>query len=125
MSKKKRMVQPIALPSPSKELPLREVVVQLAAKTRRLGELDTAIAHKLGAIERVLRRHRSGGIPVDVPFAPWGKLGWSGRRDRPWRLVVVDEDACEDLRSMPRECRAEACMVLGKLVARLGLPPRR
>ena len=59
-----------------------------------------------------------------MPFPPWGKLGWSGRRGQGWRLVVVDDEACEDLRAMPRTCRAEACLVLGKLVERLGLPTR-
>jgi hypothetical protein len=104
---------------------LREVVAQIAAKTRRLNELDDEIGRKLRAIEDGIRRRRSRGGPVDVPFPPWGKLGWSGRRGRGWRLVVVDDKACEDLSAMPRECRAEACFVLKKLVERLGLLPWR
>ena len=100
--------------------PLQNVVAQLATKTRRLNELDDRIADALAAIERVLRARSSMKYPVDVSFPPWGKLGWSGRRGL-WRLVVVDEDACEDLFTMPRACRAEACLTLGKLVARLGL----
>jgi len=98
--------------------------VQLAAKTRQLDALDDQIGRALGVIEQMLRDRRPYGHPVDVPFPPWGKLGWSGRRDRRWRLVVVDEDACEDLRDMPRECRAQACLVLGKLVKRLDLSAR-
>jgi hypothetical protein len=100
--------------------PLREVVVQLAAKNRRLGELDDQIARAIATIEQAIYERRPIGHPVDVPFPPWGKLGWSGRRGR-WRLVVVDDEACEDLREMPRSCRAEACHVLGKLVERLSL----
>ena len=103
--------------------PLREVVVQLAAKTRQLNALDDEIGRKLSAIEDSIRRRRPRGHPGDVPFPPWGKLGWSGRRGC-WRLVVVDDEECEDLSAMPRACRAEACLVLGKLVERLGLPTR-
>jgi hypothetical protein len=109
---------------PPDALPLREVVVQMAAKSRRLSDLDDQIGGKIAAIESVIRNRRPIGHPVDVPFLPWGKLGWSGRRGR-WRLVVLDDDVCEELRSMPRQCRAEACLVLGKLVERLGLMPRR
>ncbi len=105
--------------------PLREVVPQIAAKTRRLNALDDKISSVLAAVERAIRSRRPSGPPVDVPFQPWGKLGWSGRRDRHWRLVVVDNEACEDLCAMPRECRAKACLVLGKLVDRLGLLPTR
>lgn len=105
---------------PPHALPLSEVVKQLAIKSRELNALDDAIGRTLAAIEEVIRQHRSTGGPVDVPFPPWGKLGWSGRRDRGWRLVVVDDEACEDLSAMPRECRAEACLVLSKLVDRLG-----
>ncbi len=104
--------------------PLRDVVVQIAAKTRQLSALDDQIGQALAAIESAIRDRRPVGHPIDVPFPPWGKLGWSGRRGR-WRLVVVDEDACEDLCAMPRECRAQACHVLGKLVDRLGLRPSR
>jgi hypothetical protein len=101
--------------------PLREVVVQLAAKSRQLNELDDKIGNALATIEHTIRSRRPSGHPVDVPFPPWGKLGWSGRSEHTWRLVVIDDDACEDLRAMPRECRAEACLLLGKLVERLGL----
>jgi len=96
--------------------------VQLAAKSRQLNALDDEIGEKLAAIELAIRSRRPSGHPVDVPFPPWGKLGWSGRRGR-WRLVVVDDEECEDLSAMPRQCRAEALSVLGKLVARLGIQP--
>jgi hypothetical protein len=105
---------------PSDAPPLREVVVQIAARNRQLLALDDEIGRKIVEIEQVIRDHRPGGHPVDVPFPPWGKLGWSGRRQN-WRLVVVDEDACEDLIAMPSVCRVEAFHVLGKLVDRLGL----
>jgi hypothetical protein len=121
--RKSRPIEPYK-PAPGAP-PLREVVVQLAAKSRQLDALDDEIGRKLAAIEDGIRRRRSTGGPVDVPFPPWGKLGWSGRRGRGWRLVVVDDEACEDLSDMPRECRAEACFFLGKLVERLGLIPRR
>lgn len=101
--------------------PLRDVVAQLFAKNRPLGTLDDEIAQKLAAFEQILRDRRPSGHPVDVPFPPWGKLGWSGRRGHRWRLVVVDEEECEDLSAMPRQCRAEAWLVLGRLVKRLGL----
>jgi len=55
-----------------------------------------------------------------VLFPPWGKLAWSGRRGR-WRLVVIDEDECEDLMNMPALCRSDACFVLPKLVERMEL----
>ena len=102
--------------------PLREVIRQIVVMNHQLGDLDDDIGRKLSAIENTIRKRRPQGHPVDVPFPPWGKLGWSGRRGR-WRLVVVDDEACEDLRSMPRECRTEACFVLGKLIDRLGLRP--
>jgi hypothetical protein len=95
--------------------------VQLAAKTRQLNSLDDEIGRKLATIERMIRARRPNGHPVDVAFPPWGKLGWSGGRGRRWRLVVVDDEECEDLPAMPRACRAEACLVLGKLLARLAL----
>lgn len=120
MKCKRRTKAPPYTPPPNAP-PLREVVVQLAGKTRQLNALDDVIGRKLSAIEDAIRLHRPSGCPVDVPFPPWGKLGWSGRRGR-WRLVVVDDEECEDLSAMPRACRAEACLVLGKLVERLGLP---
>ena len=97
--------------------------MQMAIKRRQLGVLDDAIGAKLSAIEDAIRERRPSGHPVDVPFPPWDKLGWSVRRGRGWRLVVLDDDVCEDLCRMPRLCRAEACLVLGKLVDRLGLIP--
>jgi hypothetical protein len=100
--------------------PLREVVVQLSIKNRQLGALDDQVARALAEISHVIRSHRPTGHPVDVPFPPWGKLGWSGRRGH-WRLVVLDEEDCEDLSETPRQCRSDACHVLGKLVDRLGL----
>jgi hypothetical protein len=119
MKRKRRAIAPATIPPDAP--PLREVVAQLATKSRQLDALDDAIGRKLAAIEDGIRRRRSSGGPVDVPFPPWGKLGWSGRRGRGWRLVVVDDEECEDLCDMPRECRAEACRVLGKLLARLDL----
>ena len=101
--------------------PIREVLKKLAIKNRQLSALDDEIGRKLGDIESAIRSHRPTGRPVDVSFPPWGKLGWSGRRGRHWRLVVVVDEECEDLCDMPRECRAEACLVLGKLIVRLGL----
>lgn len=100
--------------------PLREVIAQIVVKNRQLGALDDDIGRKLSAIENTIRKLRPSGHPVDVPFPPWGKLGWSGRRGR-WRLVVVDDEECEDLSAMPRECRTEACFVLDKLIERLSL----
>lgn len=121
MKRKRRAIAPATIPPDAP--PLREVVAQLAAKSRQLGALDDEIGRKLSAIEEGIRQRRSTGGPVDVPFPPWGKLGWSGRRGR-WRLVVVDNEECEELSAMPRECRVEACLVLGKLVERLGLLTR-
>lgn len=123
--KTKKRASPTPRTPPPQELSLREVVVQLAAKSRQLDALDNEIGRKIVALEKTIRARRSTGGPVDVPFPPWGKLGWSGRRDRGWRLVVVDDELCEDLLAMPRECRAEACFVLGKLVERLELAPLR
>ena len=116
MKRKRRQLAPIPLDA----LPLREVIAQIAIMNQRLSTLDEEIGQKLAAIENSMRCRRSVGGPVDVPFAPWGKLGWSGRRGR-WRLVVIDDEACEDLSAMPRRCRTEACFVLGDLVKRLGL----
>ena len=119
MKRKWRAMAPAVLPPDAP--PLREVVAQIVAKGRQLGALDDDIGRKLRTVEDAIRLRRPSGRPVDVPFPPWGKLGWSGRRGH-WRLVVVDDEECEDLHAMPRECRAEACLVLGKLVERLGLP---
>ena len=120
----RRMRREVKAVLPPDAPPLREVVVQLAAKSRQLSALDDQIGRTLATIEQLLCERRPDGHPVDVPFPPWGKLGWSGRRNR-WRLVVVDEDVCEDLSAMPRVCRAEACHVLPKLVDRLGVLPVR
>lgn len=114
----RRKVAPYVAPPDAP--PLREVVVQITTMNRQLNALDDEIGRKLAAIEMAIRSRRPSGHPVDVPFSPWGKLGWSGRRGR-WRLVVVDDEECEDLCEMPRQCCAEALLVLGKLVERLGL----
>jgi len=101
-------------------LPLREIVRQLGEHTRTLGGFDRMIFQRLRHVQVLLREQRPTGLPIDVPFPPWGKLGWSRRRGY-WRLVVVDEEDCEDLLAMPRECRSEACLFLPKLVERMGL----
>lgn len=103
------------------DLPLKEVVKRLAAGVQELHQLDDAIGMRLRKIERAILQRRPTGYPVDVPFPPWGKLGWSGRRGR-WRLVVLEDDEyCTDLFGMPALCRVDACHVLPKLIERLGL----
>lgn len=104
----------------SEAKPLREVVRQLAQLQKQLDAHDDEINAMLRRIEIVIRAKRSTGGPVGVPFPPWGKLAWSGRRGF-WRLVVIDDEECEDLLSMPRECRTDACHVLHKLVERMDL----
>jgi hypothetical protein len=99
---------------------LREVGEALRQKTTRLNDLDSAIVQCIKLVEANLRERRPTGHPVDVAFPPWGKLGWSGRRGR-WRLVVIDEDECEDLLNMPRLCRADACIALPRLMQRMGV----
>jgi hypothetical protein len=99
---------------------LREVVQQLFTAAKQLDARDDEISATLRRIEIVIRAKRSTGGPVDVPFLPWGKLAWSGRRGN-WRLVVIDDEECEDLLSMPRLCRMDACHVLPKLVERMKL----
>lgn len=102
-------------------MPLAEVVRGIAEGQREVDRLDDAIGRQLAAAERAIRERRPTGYPVDVPFPPWGKLAWSGRRGR-WRLVVLeDEDTCTDLFNMPALCRADACHVLDKLVRKMGL----
>src|SRR5262249_33076159 len=123
-AKAKAKTSPSPPPRPPEPPPLRDVVVQLAAKSQQINALDDQIGRSLATIERSIRAQRPSGHPVDVAFHPWGKLGWSARRGR-WRLVVVDEDDCEDLLTMPRECRVQACLVIGKLVDRLGLQAAR
>jgi len=100
--------------------PLREVVRQLAQLQKQLDANDDEIGATLRRTEMIIRAKRSTGGPVGVPFPPWGKLAWSGRRGF-WRLVVIDDEECEDLLSMPRECRMDACHVLHKLVERMEL----
>lgn len=104
----------------TEQVPLREVVRQLGTLSRELNTLDDDISLKLRQIEETIRQRRSTGGPVGVLFPPWGKLAWSGRRGR-WRLVVIDEDECEDLMNMPALCRSDACFVLPKLVERMEL----
>lgn len=119
----KRQPQPAVLddlPEELRTMPLREVVRRLVTYSRELDALDTEISQQLQQIQDRFRERRPTGYPVDVAFPPWGKLAWTGRRGR-WRLVVIDDEECEDLMSMPRECRAEACAFLPKLVERMGL----
>ena len=104
----------------TEEAPLGEVLRQLGEQQKQLGGMDSEISVLLRRFEMILRTKRPTGHPVDVAFPPWGKLGWTGRKSR-WRLVVIDEDECEDLMSMPRECRVEACFLLEKLVKRMDL----
>jgi hypothetical protein len=104
----------------SQESPLREVVQQLAKLQKQLDTHDDEIAKLLRHAEEIIRARRSTGGPVGIPFPPWGKLAWSGRRGF-WRLVVIDDEECEELLSMPRECRMDACHVLHKLVERMEL----
>lgn len=66
---------------PLDELPLREVWRQVVAKTHQLNALDDEIGRKLRAIEHAIRSRQTIGHPVDVPFPPWGRLGW--RLERP------------------------------------------
>lgn len=101
--------------------PIADTVRDLFTAARELDKLDDEIGQQLAKMERLFREKRPTGYPVDVPFPPWGKLGWSGRRGR-WRLVVIeDEDTCTDLFSMPRECRVDACLVVHKLAERMGV----
>ena len=101
-------------------LPLREVMLQIGERSRTLNRFDGMIFQRLQRLQENLRAQRPTGHPVDVAFPSWGKLGWSGRRGY-WRLVVLDDESCEDLMLMSRQCRAEACLVLPKLVERMGL----
>lgn len=115
----RRHVEPYVPPPGSP--PLSEVVRDLFANARKLDQLDDEIGQLIAKFERTARERRPTGYPVDVPFPPWGKLAWSGRRGR-WRLVVLeDEETCTDLFNMPRECRADACHLLHKLAERMGL----
>lgn len=85
--------------------------------------IDTT-CERLRRIEERLRRLNPTGIPVDVPFHPWGKIGWAERQGV-WRIVVFDADDIirvdVDLLEMPRQCREDACLVLPTLVERMGL----
>lgn len=115
----RRQLQPPPDDDASKR-PLREVVQELSQLTQTLNRYDDEISQLLRDFEEIARQRRPTGRPVDVVFPPWGKLGWTGRRGR-WRLVVVDDEECEDLLSMPRDCRHEACHVLWRLAERMGL----
>jgi hypothetical protein len=115
----RRRVEPYIPPSGAP--PLKDVVRDLFARARELEHLDDEIGKQLAEFERVARERRPTGYPIDVPFPPWGKLAWSGRRGR-WRLVVLEDDeTCTDLFTMPRECHADACHVLHKLAERMNL----
>lgn len=117
--RRKRKIEPYVPPPDAP--PLKDVVRELFESTRELDKLDDEIGRLLAHTERLFRERRPTGYPVDVPFPPWGKLGWSGRRGR-WRLVVLeDEDTCTDLFNMPHECRADACHLLHKLAERMNL----
>lgn len=129
--KKKRQYAPAIQPFP--ELTLPEVIRRIAVGKVKLAELDRQISRQLRQVQEQFRMRRSDGGPVDVPFPPYGKLGWSGGRrwhGNPkgiWRLVVIDGDDCENLMDMPEsQCRADALHVLPKLAERLGvLSPRK
>lgn len=115
----RRPVEPYVPPPGSP--PLRDVVRGIAEGQKKLNRLDDEIGQALARFERIARERRPVGHPVGVPFPPWGKLAWSGRRGR-WRLVVLeDEETCTDLFNMPTECRADACHVLPKLAERMNL----
>jgi NAD-dependent dihydropyrimidine dehydrogenase PreA subunit len=116
--RRKRKIEPYVPPpgSPS----LHDVVRGIIEGRRRIDQLDDAIGQALARTEHVFRERYTAGRPVDVPFPPWGKLAWSGRQGR-WRLVVIDEDECEELSSMPALCRTDACHVLHKLAKRMDL----
>jgi len=116
--RRKRKIEPYVPPPGSP--PLHDVVRGIIEGQRRIDQLDDAIGQSLARTERVFRERYTAGRPVAVPFPPWGKLAWSGRRGR-WRLVVIDDDECEDLFSMPALCRTDACHVLRKLAERMGL----
>ena len=116
--RKRRAVEPYVPPPGA--LPLRDVVRDIVDGQKKLIALDDEIGQMLARTERLFREKRPTGHPVDVPFPPWGKLAWSGRRER-WRLVVIEDDACTDLFNMPALCRNDACHVLRKLAERMGL----
>lgn len=103
---------------------LRDVFSDIVERSSQLSQLDSQLSTMLSDIQHGLRRLRPTDKPVDVPFPPWGKLGWSGRRGY-WRLVVVDDEGCEDLLQMPRLARADAFKVLPKLLERLGMPTKK
>lgn len=107
--------------SPNEEQrPIRDVIVDLVRLSKELNRQDDTIADSIRTIQAHVVRLRPAGYPVDVPFPPWGRLGWSGRKGV-WRFVVLDDDACEDLLNMPALCRTDACHVLPKLVDKLGI----
>lgn len=62
----------IAAALPPDAPPLREVVVQIAAKTRQIGELDNEIGCALATIERAIRaRHPASAARTPAELAPW------------------------------------------------------
>jgi hypothetical protein len=81
MSRRKRRVYEPYVPPPGSP-PLRDVVRDLVAGAKELNRLDDEIGRKIAAVERAFRERYTAGRPVDVPFPPWGKLAWSGRRGR-------------------------------------------
>jgi hypothetical protein len=116
--RRKRRYEPYVPPPDAP--PLRDVVRDLVARSKELNRLDDEIGRLLARTERTFRERYKADRPVDVPFPPWGKLAWSGRRGR-WRLVVLEEDDCTDLLTMPQLCRIDACHVLHKLATRMDL----
>lgn len=117
-ARRKRRVEPYVPPPGSP--PLRDVVRGIAEGQKKLDQLDDEIGQLIARTERRFRERYTAGRPVDVPFPPWGKLAWSGRRGR-WRLVVLEDDECTDLFNMPALCRTDACHVLHKLAERMNL----
>lgn len=99
---------------------VRDVISDLAQLSKELNRQDDTISAAIRVLQTRIVRVRPTGYPADVPFPPWGKLGWSGRKGN-WRFVVIDDDECEDLLNMPALCRTDACHVLRQLVAKLGI----
>jgi len=123
MMRRKRKMAPATfadIPEPYRSMSLPDIVRGIVEGQKELDRLDDEIGRKLAAVEREFRKRYTAGRPVDVPFPPWGKLAWSGRRGR-WRLVVLEEDDCTDLLTMPQLCRIDACHVLYKLAERMDL----
>jgi hypothetical protein len=124
MTTRTKRVRELPLPrTPVDPRPLSEIVQVLSTQQLKLNALDDEIDGMLRRLT-LIARERYVGRPLDVPFPPWGRLGWSGARGR-WRFVVLDAEDCEDLSSMPRLCRVDACHVVAKLVEKMGLLPRK